>query len=168
MFVDLFQITHIRDFFDEFSQNRYKQKGMRIIAVFATLLSVATLAVAITSPPSFCNGLDCPLWNTNSTCTGANGTFEIRQYPAYKWVSYNIEQYSYNGATSSAFMHLFNYLQGTGVKMTALCSRTSKRALARTATAPSLCRSSWTSSTRRTPLPCQPTCQATTFRHTPR
>jgi len=93
---------------------------MHMNPVLTAVIMTLMVSAATAAPPSFCNGIDCPLWSNISLCkTPAGDTFEIRRYPSYKWVSYSITQYDYDGTTGHAFQHLFDYLQATGVKMTA-------------------------------------------------
>jgi len=92
---------------------------MRVLSLLTAMLCVTLTYATATAPPSFCNGLDCPLWTANSTCASANGSFEIRKYPSYKWVSFNMSSPSFDTVAYPSFMHLFNYLKATGVKMSA-------------------------------------------------
>ena len=84
-----------------------------LTAVIMTLLMVSAATAA---PPSFCNGLDCPIWIESKNCTSPTGSFEIRRYPAYRWVTAAVRQKLWDNATETAFPYLLEYLQQTGVK----------------------------------------------------
>eukprot|EP00010_Vexillifera_abyssalis_P008574 CAMPEP_0201548054 /NCGR_PEP_ID=MMETSP0173_2-20130828/4550_1 /ASSEMBLY_ACC=CAM_ASM_000268 /TAXON_ID=218659 /ORGANISM="Vexillifera sp., Strain DIVA3 564/2" /LENGTH=198 /DNA_ID=CAMNT_0047957293 /DNA_START=148 /DNA_END=741 /DNA_ORIENTATION=+ len=67
--------------------------------------------------PKFCNGLDCPEYSRIASCNTSAGTFEIRRYPSYQWVSWSTSgtQLDYNNVGDEAFHHLFNYISGQNV-----------------------------------------------------
>jgi len=61
--------------------------GKILTAVLLTLMVSAATADNCTL---YSHGLDCPLWLNQSVClTPAGGSFFIRRYPSYKWVSFN-------------------------------------------------------------------------------
>jgi hypothetical protein len=83
-----------------------------------TLLVLASIILAASAfqAPDFCNGIECPEFNSLMT----EGTIEIREYPESHWVSTDMK----GDNNSSGFMTLFKYISGNNeaqekMKMTA-------------------------------------------------
>ncbi len=90
-----------------------------LISLVASCLALVHLSQA---GPSFCNGLDCPVFNViNST-----KDYEVRHYPTSYWTSTTIEGRNFSYATGEGsnspfrlyvgFNRLFNYISGANAQ----------------------------------------------------
>jgi len=84
----------------------------RSIVLVAALVGAMAASAAFT-PPAFCNGLDCPVYDVLKTYP----TFEIRHYPAQMWSSVNVTtgDMPYEKVVNYGFQLLFNYISGANV-----------------------------------------------------
>ncbi|XP_076469010.1 heme-binding protein 2-like [Babylonia areolata] len=64
------------------------------------------------SPPSFCNKLDCPAF----TVIQNKSTYQLREYVKSEWVSTSSVGEDYDEAQYNNFMRLFRYIGGKNVK----------------------------------------------------
>jgi len=86
--------------------------------VVAWYMSVASSVTAQAPPPpepSWCNGLDCPVYKSVRFCNNSQGSFEIRSYDALRWVSTNVSSVTYDGVGQTGFNKLFKYISGANV-----------------------------------------------------
>ena len=86
------------------------------------ILSVVSLfmcaAVFGFTPPPFCNGIECPYYNStgNETIEGQN--VEFRYYPSQLWVSTTILGTDFDDATQEGFERCFDYISGENANST--------------------------------------------------
>jgi hypothetical protein len=96
---------------------------MRSVIVAALFLACAASGMrtighaqvkSATAAPSFCNGINCPKFQTLKTCSG----FEIRKYPREQWVGSNWYGPGYTAFDKSGgegFQKGFSYISGANV-----------------------------------------------------
>ena len=76
------------------------------------------------TPPSFCNGIECPYFNTTSNETLDGRNVEFRDYPSQYWISEIIIGTDFQSAVDTGFNSCFDYISGenadsTNINMTA-------------------------------------------------
>ncbi|XP_064606611.1 heme-binding protein 2-like [Liolophura sinensis] len=65
-----------------------------------------------TKKPDFCNKLDCPSYNVESS----TADYELRKYDPSRWVSDVTKGVDFQTAQNTNFMKLFEYIQGNNVE----------------------------------------------------
>eukprot|EP00468_Gymnochlora_sp_CCMP2014_P011727 CAMPEP_0167758082 /NCGR_PEP_ID=MMETSP0110_2-20121227/10275_1 /TAXON_ID=629695 /ORGANISM="Gymnochlora sp., Strain CCMP2014" /LENGTH=201 /DNA_ID=CAMNT_0007644327 /DNA_START=26 /DNA_END=631 /DNA_ORIENTATION=+ len=67
------------------------------------------------APPSYCHGIDCPVFDVKDHVSNGGTELEVRHYPSAKWVSTDIMSDNEDTAISTGFMRLFSYISGANV-----------------------------------------------------
>jgi hypothetical protein len=81
---------------------------MTKLYLFISLICITIMSVNSFTPPSFCNGLECPEYKLISS----KDNIEIREYAASNWVSTDMAADSQENLQSKGFHKLYNYITG--------------------------------------------------------
>jgi len=87
---------------------------MKTLCIFATVLLIGFTQAYDSIPPGTpitqckAQDLECPQFELVSVNSG----YEVRKYPASKWVSTTLYVFDYDEATGTMFRKLFNYIDG--------------------------------------------------------
>lgn len=71
-------------------------------------IALLFLVVAVSASPSFCHGLDCPVYTSVKNTSG----YEIRAYPSASWASVTTKGGDFDSIMLSSFKTLFQYISG--------------------------------------------------------
>lgn len=83
-----------------------------LMAAGIGLTSARALSKTNDEKPWFCHGLECPDYKVVANTSN----YEVRRYPAAKWVSTTVNDFKYSSATSTGFMRLFRYISGANAE----------------------------------------------------